>query len=85
MTRIRVDAGARVFTMDTDDPAAIEAKLEALGFQTSCPGRRQELVGASGRAFTTTEARAWLIARGHAVPARGRLSDRWLRMYAETH
>lgn len=43
-------------------------------------------VAASGRAFTTGEARRWLVERGYDVhPQRGRISNDLIQLYAEAH
>lgn len=84
MTKIRVDVGPRVYSLETEDPGPVEDGLRAIGFAPSVPGRRL-LVGNSGVVFTTGEARTWLLDQGYDVPPNGRLADHWLHLYAERH
>lgn len=64
--------------------------IAALGFKPSAgwvDGRRRDVhIAASGAAFTTADARKWLIAKGLKTgAAQGRVSEAQLRLYADNH
>jgi hypothetical protein len=66
---------------------APEYGLAPVGGRTKDAKRRTAYVGKSGQAFTTTQARAWLIKNGdeNVRPGPGRLTNEQLARYADTH
>lgn len=70
--------------------AACQETMTLFGFQpvaSEVGGKRRDVhVGASGKPFTTADARAWLIEQGlRNGAARGRVSAEHLQLYAEAH
>jgi hypothetical protein len=64
---------------------APELGFAPVGGRTKDAKRRTAYLGKSGKPFTASQARAWLVRRGENVQGPGRLSNEQLSQYAESH
>lgn len=90
-TQLRASLYGKTYEADLCDACVekVERALTRLGVRPSVAvvgGKlRGAYVTASGKSFTTAEAREWLLTHGHAVNPSGRISKELLFKYAQDH
>lgn len=89
--RIEVMIGRKLFCGDVcqEHAGIVETRLTLIGIMPESVmvdgKRRGAHIAASGRSFSTAEARAWLVENGHLSSAHGRVSAELLARYGANH